>query len=370
MEPESLWVKVVKSIHHNQRKSDFIPTKKSLPGVWKNIGSIDKEFRKCNIEVSNKLISKVGMGDKTLFWTDSWIGIGSLKSQFPALFQLAGRKKTLLKDCYRQINGGYIWDWSWVRTPSSDIEKQEMENLIGLLQDIQLTGNSDVWYSKDSEQKDFTVKDVRKSLSSALDLNMTADDFDWNSWATSKSIMFVWRAIQDKIPSAVALRHRGVNIPDVTCKICGAAEETTDHILVSCNYATRIWEMITNWVKIPKVNSDGNVKDVLKEMNEIHRNGKIKKVIHAITIQTMWSLWRARNDKKASENCGVFGIWWAAEEREQRRLEKLWLLVMWSIRDLVRVDRAWAAEEREQRLAVGVVAVVVVSGDGWSEWWV
>ncbi|XP_022030628.1 uncharacterized protein LOC110931551 [Helianthus annuus] len=129
----------------------------------------------------------------------------------------------------------------------------------------------------------FTVKDVRKSLSSALDLNVTADDFVWNSWATSKSIMFVWRAIVDKIPLAVDLKYRGVNLLDVTCKICGAVDETADHILLKCNFATRVWEMVTNWVNIPMVNTNGNVKDLLKDLNEIHRNGKMMK--HRLTLR-------------------------------------------------------------------------------------
>ncbi|XP_022023817.1 uncharacterized protein LOC110924087 [Helianthus annuus] len=101
----------------------------------------------------------------------------------------------------------------------------------------------------------------------------------------------------DRIATAVTLRNRGVNIPKVVCKICGAADETAVHILLQCNYAKRVWEEITNWIKIPIIDTDGDLKKLMKDINDIQRNWKIKKVIHAVTIQTLWSLWRARNDK-------------------------------------------------------------------------
>ncbi|XP_021980505.1 uncharacterized protein LOC110876648 [Helianthus annuus] len=94
--------------------------------------------------------------------------------------------------------------------------------------------------------------------------------------------MFVWRAIEEKVPTEAALRDRGMNLPDVICKTCGAAEETAG----SC-FTT---------IKIPMVNTAGNLKELLKELNKVQRNWKIRKAIHAIAVQTMWTLWRVRND--------------------------------------------------------------------------
>ncbi|KAJ0941285.1 hypothetical protein HanRHA438_Chr02g0092791 [Helianthus annuus] len=101
--------------------------------------------------------------------------------------------------------------------------------------------------------------------------------------------------IEEKIPSATTL----------TCKTCGAANETAVHILLSCNFAKRIWEAITNWLKIPMINIDGSLSELLQEVSEIQRSRKIKKVIHAVVVQTMWILWKIRNEKVFSGTQGV-----------------------------------------------------------------
>ncbi|KAJ0692910.1 hypothetical protein HanPI659440_Chr15g0591241 [Helianthus annuus] len=74
------------------------------------------------------------------------------------------------------------------------------------------------------------------------------------------------------------------------------AEEIAVHVLLQCNFAKRVWEKGTTWNKIPIVNTTGNLKELLKELNEVQRNWKMRKVIHAIAVQTMWTLWKIRNN--------------------------------------------------------------------------
>ncbi|XP_022015058.1 uncharacterized protein LOC110914576 [Helianthus annuus] len=283
MEPETLWVKVITSIHASNRKVELIPFKKSMSGVWKNIGEIVKDFTKNNININTNLRSIVGLGDKTLFWIDTWLGNEPLKVQFPNLYLLAVKKKSLVLENYKILNGGRMWDWVWLRAPTSEAEKQEMDNLMGRLQI--------------SEHQEFSVKNVKSSLGQRLDLNSAAYVFSWNNWVTGKCTTFVWRAIEEKIASAVALRNRGMNLPDIICKTCGAAEESAVHIPLRCNFAKRTWESVTNWLKIPMVNVEGSLKDLLLEMNEIQRSKGVRKAIYAVAIQTMWILWKTRNER-------------------------------------------------------------------------
>ncbi|XP_021979691.1 uncharacterized protein LOC110875784 [Helianthus annuus] len=237
MESGSLWSEVIGSIHVNQRKVKSIPFKKSMVGVWKNIGDIAKEFMKNDININTSFRSKVGLGDKTLFWVDIWLGNVTLKEQFPCLHQLSTKKKTKVQEVYKVVNGGILWDWAWSRVPCSDAEKQEMVSLIHRLQQINIVNKGDVWVWKYNEDEEFCVKSVRHTLERNLDINALPNSFYWNSWVTKKSSMFVWRAIEEKIPSATALRNRGMDLPDVTCKICGEDEELAVHILLKCNFA-------------------------------------------------------------------------------------------------------------------------------------
>ncbi|KAJ0939192.1 putative reverse transcriptase zinc-binding domain-containing protein [Helianthus annuus] len=95
-----------------------------------------------------------------------------------------------------------------------------------------------------------------------------------------------------------------MNLPDVLCKTCGATEETSQHILIECNFAKRVWEAITDWLKIPMVNTDRTTAEWLSEISEIQRSRKIRKVIHAIVIEAMSILWKTRNEKAFSGRQG------------------------------------------------------------------
>ncbi|XP_022042262.1 uncharacterized protein LOC110944926 [Helianthus annuus] len=156
---------------------------------------------------------------------------------------------------------------------------------------------SDVWYWNNSKNHEFSVKCVKASLGQQLDLNSTAYEFGWNNWESNKCIMFVWRAIEEKIASATALRNRGLNVQEIVCKTCGADEESAEYILLKCNFAKRTWEMVTSWLKIPMVNVNGSLKDILVEINEIQRSRSMRKAIYAVAIQTMWHLWKTRNER-------------------------------------------------------------------------
>ncbi|MFS7939565.1 putative reverse transcriptase zinc-binding domain-containing protein [Helianthus anomalus] len=147
------------------------------------------------------------------------------------------------------------------------------------------------------DNQEFSVKNVKLSLNREFDINLPPNTFCWNRWVIGKSMAFVWRAIEEKIPSATALRNKGMNQIEVTCKTCGAVEESAVHILLRCNFAKRVWEAITKWLRIPMVNIDGNLKELLQEILELHRSRNVRKAIHATVIQTMWILWKTRNEK-------------------------------------------------------------------------
>ncbi|XP_022024945.1 uncharacterized protein LOC110925296 [Helianthus annuus] len=159
-----------------------------------------------------------------------------------------------------------------------------------------MSNRDDVWIWRHFENEDFCVKNVRLTLGRNLDINAAPNAFCWNNWATGKSTTFVWRAIDEKIPSAVALTGRGMLLQDMTCKICGADDENAMHILLRCNFVKRVWEAVSTWTNFPMPNNGNSVTELLQSILECHRSRFIRKILHAIAIQTMWILWRNRND--------------------------------------------------------------------------
>ncbi|XP_021992073.1 uncharacterized protein LOC110888879 [Helianthus annuus] len=75
--PEDLWVKVVGSIHkgNTNRSQSLIPIKKSIPGIWKDIGSADSMWLKAGLNLKDKLIK---CGERWL-WRSSKDEVFSVK---------------------------------------------------------------------------------------------------------------------------------------------------------------------------------------------------------------------------------------------------------------------------------------------------
>ncbi|GAU31138.1 hypothetical protein TSUD_212450 [Trifolium subterraneum] len=74
----------------------------------------------------------------------------------------------------------------------------------------------------------------------------------WDSWATSKVIVFSWQLLQDRVPTKQNLQRRGVMVGAINtlCVFCGAVEESVDHLFVSCDQISPVWYRVSRWVGI------------------------------------------------------------------------------------------------------------------------
>nr|KAJ0203170.1 hypothetical protein LSAT_V11C500229140 [Lactuca sativa] len=78
-----------------------------------------------------------------------------------------------------------------------------------------------------------------------------------------KILCFTWRAAQGRIPSATALKHRGMNIDSTHYSSCIGGVECADHIPIGCLYASYIRDKNFEWCGIKKANFN-NVGDLLQ----------------------------------------------------------------------------------------------------------
>ena len=63
---------------------------------------------------------------------------------------------------------------------------------------------------------------------------------------------FVWRAKLNRIPLAVTLKNRGIDLASTIFDVCKASDETGDHILVSCTMARSVLQSILHWCGLPE----------------------------------------------------------------------------------------------------------------------
>jgi len=78
----------------------------------------------------------------------------------------------------------------------------------------------------------------------------------WDLKVMPSALFYVWRAFSNRIATKQNLQRRGVATGDNLCVLCGKEEETTSHILVSCEESSKVWNMCFSWLGIYSVNNN------------------------------------------------------------------------------------------------------------------
>lgn len=58
---------------------------------------------------------KIGRGNIINFWEDEWLRRGSLKSQFPRVYNLVARKNVMVEELFKGRDGRSRWDIDLVK---------------------------------------------------------------------------------------------------------------------------------------------------------------------------------------------------------------------------------------------------------------
>ncbi|GAU37197.1 hypothetical protein TSUD_30620 [Trifolium subterraneum] len=100
----------------------------------------------------NNISRKVGNGEGTLFWKDSWLEGGSLSTRFNRLFELALDKNIMVADMYRQEVGTLGVDvmdkWTWRPEPSIGYSVRSAYHLLTHLVPVTMATHNDVIWNK------------------------------------------------------------------------------------------------------------------------------------------------------------------------------------------------------------------------------
>lgn len=122
--------------------------------------------------------------------------------------------------------------------------------------------------------------------------------FDWmkHVWkldAPSKIHHFIWRALNNALPVAELLIHRGMEV-NPACKVCGELE-TINHVFLSCPFAKCVWEQApilpTSLCLTPPTSLQLLLPEVPKTIN-LPPSGL---TCSPLSPWILWNLWTARN---------------------------------------------------------------------------
>jgi ribonuclease HI/exonuclease III len=121
----------------------------------------------------------------------------------------------------------------------------------------------------------------------------------WNYRSLPKVDLFIWTLAHKSIPTGENLKRRGWEGP-FRCPLCRQEEETTDHLLLNCNYSKEVWKQMIGPQLITRFPTD--VTSLLLQWDSMGPFADKKKnqthwIWGLLPKLALWSLWLERNHR-------------------------------------------------------------------------
>jgi hypothetical protein len=182
-------------------------------------------------------------------------------------------------------------------------EETLVEELFGVLQGAILSDQEDRWSWKHDVNGDFSMKstyslvfNLMAERGSFLHEQAMAFKAIWKCSAPSKVQGFSWLLLHDRIPSKVNLFRRNIiqQVEDRICVLCGNHEESSTHMFLYCEFAIRVWERITSWLRLV-FSLPHSCVSFVNYFAAASGNKKVRQGLVLIWNSVIWMLWRHRN---------------------------------------------------------------------------
>ncbi|KAI7750712.1 hypothetical protein M8C21_013014, partial [Ambrosia artemisiifolia] len=196
----------------------------------------------------------------------------------------------------RVVVSNEVWTlhFLWLRTPSTEAETQELRVIYAALQGFNFGLEDDGWRWEVDGSGIFSVRSVREMAERSPFGNKVQESV-WNNWAPTKFNFLLWRLIQDRFPTAIALAHRNVHVPDPTCRLCNEELESAMHLFFSCRFVSWVWEFVSDWCRLRPLYVF-ELKDFAVLHKRFRGSKKWKKAVFMIIQASLWLIWKWRNE--------------------------------------------------------------------------
>lgn len=192
-----------------------------------------------------------------------------------------------------------IWRWNlqW-RRRLYEWEQSEVDEVLEKIQTFRIKENEEDMMMWTEALEPFSTSRCLVSLEKASFTNLGSRIPNvWNKLGAPKWQAFMWLAYMGKILSKRLLVRIGlIGNEEARCAACGEDEEDSDHILLSCRIAWRVWSLVMsrwgfNWVQ-PK-----SMGDIFEQWDGYPIPKKWAALWNVILFSTSWSIWLGRNDR-------------------------------------------------------------------------
>ncbi|XP_057427039.1 uncharacterized protein LOC130720416 isoform X1 [Lotus japonicus] len=247
---------------------------------------------------SESLGKVLGDGGQTMFWSENWLGSGTLAGRFHRLYNLSWNKYSTVKEVGVWEGGVCQWQLSWRRA----LQGRE----VGWYHDLKtvlsggclVEGRTDKWVWVPGEEGIYTVNSAYLVLQvpGLEEVNHVFDSI-WAAPIPSNVRAFVWRLLLDRIQTRDNLFRRRVilNSEDVGCPLCLSVAESSVHLLLSCQLASGLWQRVLGWLGV-SLAFPNSVPSHFSQFSLVGRSIIQRRAEMAIWCATVWTIWLKRNE--------------------------------------------------------------------------
>jgi hypothetical protein len=224
---------------------------------------------------------QLGDGRSTSFWSDVWFEDDAFADRFPRLFSHCTKKEASVHQAITSNLAG-----AFVNRMSAQA-RDELRQLTTITQGLTLSDETDTRLSPLSRTKEkldsSAIYKLLKARGQAAD---PASSFIWQNAAPPRVQMFIWLLCKGRVQCRANL-HRKHIVDSPTCAVCGAAEETAEHIVFHCDFAVQFWSAFG-------LQSSQNLGS--SNLHCIQTIGNLPDAqYNTFIILCYWQLWKRRN---------------------------------------------------------------------------
>jgi len=120
----------------------------------------------------------------------------------------------------------------------------------------------------------------------------TAADLIWNKQVPLKVSILAWRLLRDRLPTKLnLLDHDIISADDTVCLAeCGHVE-TTQHLILSCNYYDSLWQAVRSWHGLLGLNPQSISDHFYQFIHSSYGLPARRSFLQLVWLLCVWIIW-------------------------------------------------------------------------------
>nr|GEU85267.1 hypothetical protein [Tanacetum cinerariifolium] len=281
----SLWSLVIKAIYGSSFETHSVKYSSTWCSILREVQVLSGK----GFDFVSHVKKRVGNGQNTKFWLDTWILDSPLSVRFPRLFALDSNKQVSVASKWAASG----FNASFRREIRDGVERQQWTDMLSILGTVILSPSFDHWVCGLNGDGTFRVKDIRAILDDMF-LPSASEATRWVKYIPIKINVFNWRARLDRLPARCNLLNRGVVLESSLCPICGLVPEDAQHIFFQCELAKSVLLRICRWWDIHWGDAT-SFGDWNSWFSSIQLSSKLKLMLEGVFVVAWWHIGSFRN---------------------------------------------------------------------------